>query len=45
VPEPLTYLDTANRQFEMAYWNDIKTLAEGNIATRTTLIAPRILSF
>ena len=29
LPEPLTYPDTANRQFETAYWNDIKTLAEG----------------
>jgi len=29
LPEPLTYADTANRQFETAYWNDIKTLAEG----------------
>ncbi|MGD0750563.1 MAG: M28 family peptidase [Anaerolineales bacterium] len=28
-PEPLTYPFTANRQFEIAYWNDIKTLAEG----------------
>ena len=26
---PLTYPETANRQFESAYWNDIKTLAEG----------------
>ena len=29
LPEPLTYTDTATRQFEIAYWNDIKTLAEG----------------
>ena len=29
LPEPLTYPDTANRPFETAYWNDIKTLAEG----------------
>ncbi len=29
LPEPLTYPFTANRQFETAYWNDIKTLAEG----------------
>jgi hypothetical protein len=29
LPEPLTYPETANRPFELAYWNDIKTLAEG----------------
>jgi hypothetical protein len=29
LPEPLTYPYTANRPFELAYWNDIKTLAEG----------------
>ena len=29
LPGPLTYPFTANRQFETDYWNDIKTLAEG----------------
>ncbi len=29
VPEPLTYPETATRPFETAYWNDIKTLAQG----------------
>jgi len=29
LPEPLTYARTASREFETAYWNDIKTLAEG----------------
>ncbi len=29
LPEPLTFSDTATRQFEMAYWSDIKTLAQG----------------
>jgi len=29
LPEPLTYASTASRPFETAYWNDIKTLAEG----------------
>ena len=29
LPEPLTYPYTATRQFETAYWNDIRTLAEG----------------
>ncbi|MGB8214501.1 MAG: M28 family peptidase [Anaerolineales bacterium] len=29
LPEPLTFSHTATRPFETAYWNDIKTLAEG----------------
>jgi hypothetical protein len=29
IPEVLTYPDTATRPFETAYWNDIKTLAQG----------------
>jgi len=29
LPEAITYATTASRTFEVAYWNDIKTLAEG----------------
>ena len=29
LPEPLTYSETATRQFEEAWWNDIKYLAHG----------------
>jgi hypothetical protein len=29
IPEPLTYSETASRQFEEAWWNDIKILAHG----------------
>ncbi|MGA2488595.1 MAG: M28 family peptidase [Anaerolineales bacterium] len=28
-PIPITYSETATRSFELAWWNDIKTLAEG----------------
>jgi hypothetical protein len=34
LPEPLTYIYTANRSFEEAWWNDIKYLAHGEFVNK-----------
>ena len=34
LPEAMTYPYTATRQFEMAYWSDIKTLAQGDFRNK-----------
>ena len=34
LPEAITYSETANRRFEEAWWNDIKTLAHGRFITK-----------
>ncbi len=34
IPDPITYHETRKRDFEVSYWNDIKTLSDGSYLTK-----------